>query len=401
MPLAILAVFFTSPADLFAQRADVSSPGSTSSGEFGQSTRFDNTFNPAISLVFSVIADWQEFSGGSPDGLELELSRVDLLLAAWIDPNAFAWTTIAYEGEELELDEAAIEYVGLPGNHTLRAGRFFVDFGKQMQSHVEELRTIQRPLVLRDYLGEELAGDGLQWDHWSSAGDVTLLRYSIGAFNDLSGGGHGHGEEGVAPEVHVDERKRGERLGFTSRFTSLTEVGSNGVLQMGVSGRWLNDFAFEQESSELLSPGLSNAVYGADLSYGWVSDDGIRDWTVGGEYLVFDGDLSGELDDNGTETVADDQLVVFSDRVAGGYAFIDHGWSRFDSAGVQYSMIQEPELGRRQASEFDLYYTRQLSETLRLRIGATFVDNEDGEDSGRFAIQLTGFLGPHGHGLNW
>jgi hypothetical protein len=402
MPFALLTFLVSCPADLFAQRAEIASPGSSGGGEFGQTTRFDSTFNPAISLVFDVIGDWREFSGGSPDGLELNLNRLDLLLAAWIDPNAFAWATIAYEEEELELDEAAIEYVGLPGNHTLRAGRFFADFGKQMQSHVEELRTIERPLVLRDYLGEELAGEGLQWDHWTSVGDATLLRYSVGVFNDISGGGHGHGEEdGTEPEIHVDDRKSGEQLGFTGRLTALTEIGDAGTLQMGLSGRWLTDFAFEEESSALALSGLSNAVYGVDLSYGWVADDGISNWTMGGEYLMFDGDLSAELDNNGTATSVDDRLVLFDDQVSGAYVFLDHGWSRFDSAGMQYSMIQEPEAGRGHASEFDLYYTRQLSETMRLRFGATLVDNEDGEDSGRFAIQLTGFIGSHGHGLNW
>ncbi len=403
-PILLFSAILGTSSNLFAQRAGISSPGtkSTAGGEFGQTTRFDNTFNPAISLVFNLIGEWTSFNGETEDGPNLDLNRLDLLLAAWIDPNAFAWTTIAYEDDELVLDEAAIEYVGLPGNHTLRAGRFFVDFGKQMQSHVEELRTIERPLVLRDYLGEELAGDGVQWDHWTAVGDATLFRYSIGAFNDISGGGHAHGEEGEeGPEIHVEDRKAGDELGFTGRFTALTEVGDNGTFQVGASGRWLTDFAFEQESSDLETPGMSNVVYGLDLTYGWVDDDGLSSWTFGGEYLFFDGDLSAELDDMGTTAIGDDQLNVFDDSVSGGYLFVDHGWSQFDSVGAQYSMIQEPEVGMERVEEYDLYYTRYLSETLRLRVATTFVDREHGEDSTRLALQFTGFLGPHGHGLNW
>lgn len=401
LPFTIVSALFVTPSAALAQRADITSPGTTPGGALGQSTRFDNDTNPAISLSFDVIGDWTEYNGASEDGVNLELRLLDVLMAGWIDPNAYGWTTVAYHDGELELEEAAIEYVGLPGNHTLRAGRFFVDFGKQMQQHLEELRTPYRPLVLREFLGDELAGEGLQWDHWTSLGDATMVRYSVGAFNDISGGGHGHGheEEGgeAEAEIHVADRKKGENLGFTGRLTALTEVGENGTVQVGLSGRWLTDFAFEVDDTDLEMEDLSNSVYGVDLSYGWVAGDGISNWTVGGEYLMFDGDLSAHVVDNG----GGDELELFNDEVSGAYAFIDHGWSRFDSAGIQYSMVEEPEEMKLESSELDVYYTRRLSEFLRLRIAATLVDNEEGEDSGRLAIQLTGFVGPHSHGLNW
>lgn len=374
-----------------------------SGAQFGQTTRFDNSFNPAISLMADVIADFVAFDGPTNDGVDLNLRRVDVLLADWIDPSAYIWTTIAYEEEEIRLDEAAIEYVALPGNHTVRAGRFFVDFGKQMQAHIEQIRTIDRPLVLRDYLGEELGAEGLQWDSWSSMGDETLMRYSVGAFTDISGGGHAHGGEiDEGTEIHVADRKGAEDFGFTGRLTALTEIGDYDSFQVGASVRLLPSFAFESEASELELAGQSNVVYGVDVTYGWVAADGIKSWTVGAEVLMFDGDLSAELDDNGTPgDITDDSLVVFNDQVFGSYAFVDRGWSQRDSAGLQFSTIEEPEVGTARVSELDVYYTRRLSEFLRLRFGATLRDVEGGEDSARLAIQLTGFIGPHGHGLNW
>jgi len=386
-----------------AQRAGLSSPGNTGEAGLGQSTRYDNEFNPAISLALDLLYDWKEIEGSDQDGLKLDLRRVDLLLADWIDPNALAWVTIAYEEDELGLDEAAIEYVGLPGNHTLRGGRFFVDFGKQMQSHVESLRTIDRPLVLREFLGEELAGDGLQWDNWFAVGEATMVRYSLGAFADLSGGHHVHGAAGTdEPELHVDDRKRADELGFTGRLSALTEVGANGTLQLGASGRFLGDFAFEHEGSELEQSGQSNAVYGLDLTYAWVDDTGLKSWTGGGEFLLFDGDLGAELDDGGTPAnAADDALDITRGSVSGAYIFADRAWNANESAGIQYSTIEEPRAGEPRAQEYDLYYTRQLSEYLRLRIGVGYTDREAGLDSTRVGIQLTGFIGPHGHGLNW
>jgi len=400
-------------SDALAQRAGATSPGAPSGGGVGQTTRFDNEFNPAISLTADVIVDNTEVKGSSDDGLNIRLRRSDLLLADWIDPSAYAWATIAYEAEadgesEFGVEEVAIEYVALPGNFTARGGRFFVDFGKQMQAHIEELRTIDRPLVLREYLGEELGADGLQLDHWTALGDKTLMRWSLGAFNSLAGGHHHHGEEEEGEtEIHVAPRKNADDLSFTGRLTAMTEVGSNSDLQVGVSARLLSDFAFEGEGKDgadneldLELEGQSNIVYGLDLTYGWVNDEGTKSFTVGGEYLIFDGDLSAEVIDP-PDVGSEDFIEVFDDSVSGYYAYLDHGFTKQDSAGIQYSMIDEPEEGKAGVSELDVYYTRYLSEFLRLRVGATFVDSDEGEDSTRLAVQLTGFIGPHGHGLNW
>ena len=388
-------------ADASAQRADIPSPGGYGSN-LGQTTRFDNEFNPAISFVVDVIADWVDVEDVE-DGTDIQLRRIDLLIADWIDPNAYAWVTIAYEEEELQLDEAAIEYVGLPGRSTMRFGRFFVDFGKQMQAHVEELRTIERPLVLRDFLGEELFGDGIQYDYWTPAGDTTMVRFSVGAFGDLSGAGHAHGEEGeeIEAEQLVPERKDPGELNFSARATALTEIGSNGTLQVGGSGRFIPEFAFEYDANDIYQDGFSNTVFGLDGTYGWQDDEGVKSFTTGFEFLWNTGDLEGEIDDMGTADPLDDTLEVIDGTRTGYYAFVDYGWTQFDSAGVQYSAREAAHDGDLSRSELDLYYTRHLSEFLRLRVGVTFGTDDDGPDSTRAAVQLTSFVGPHGHGLNW
>lgn len=396
-----LVVAFGAADSAFAQRAQIVSPGAPAGTTLGQSTRFDSDFNPAVSLAVDLVADWYSYDGASEDGFDLGLRRVDFLVADWIDPNALAWITVAYEEEEFGLEEGAIEYVGLPGNWSFRGGRFFVDFGKQMQAHVEQLRTVDRPLVLREYLGEELPGDGAQIDNWFGVGDYTLVRFSVGVFGDLAGESHGEGDD-VGPEVIGPERSTAGDLGYTGRLTGLTEIGENGTLQFGGSARLLSNFALGVDGSDAVAQDLSNAVYGLDLTYGWLSDTGTRSFTVGGEYLLFDGDIGGDFDDNGTPgDGTDDTLTVLDDSVSGAYGFADYGWSQFSSAGVQYSFAEEPDASKADLSEFDVYYTRRLSDFLRLRFAATLGEVQGGEDYTRFAVQLTGFIGPHGHGLNW
>jgi hypothetical protein len=382
-----------------AQRAAIPSPGGYGDG-LGQTTRFDNEFNPAISFVVDVIADYFDVSGEA-DGLDIQLRRIDLLIADWIDPNAYAWVTIAYEEEGLVLDEAAIEYIGLPGRNTMRFGRFFVDFGKQTQAHIEELRTIERPLVLRDFLGEELFGEGAQWDYWHPAGEASIVRFSLGAFGDLSGAGHGVEGDGLESQTLVPERKKPGQLNFSVRTTALTEIGDHGTLQVGGSGRFIPEFAFEYNPNDLYQDGMSNSVFGIDGTYGWHDDQGVKSFTTGFEYLWNSGDLEGEIDDMGTDDSTDDTMEIINGTRTGYYAFADYGWTQFDSAGVQYSRREAAHADGPERGELDLYYTRHLSEILRLRVGVTFASDEEGPDATRAAVQLTSFVGPHGHGLNW
>ena len=157
----------------------------------GQTTRFSNEFNPAFGFVFDLVGDYVDRSGGSDDdGFDLELRIGEMTVASWVDPRLWAYGVVVYAEEEVALEEGALQYVGWEDSHaTLRAGRFFVDFGKQMQAHVHDLRTLERPAVLRTYLGDELGGDGAQLDHWFAAGDETVVRSSLGVFASLVGGG--------------------------------------------------------------------------------------------------------------------------------------------------------------------------------------------------------------------
>ena len=395
LPAAGLALF--APA-LSAQVPAFQSPGGPWGGGFGQTTRFDNDFNPAISFTIDALADHTWFDGASQDGFDLALRRFDLLAAAWVDPRAWAWATVVYhDGGELAVEEAALEYVGLPGNHTVRAGRFFVDFGKQMSMHVEELRTVDRPLVLRTYLGEELAGDGVMWNSFFTVGEESLVRYSLGVFQSLLPHEHAHGAAHDPAEAtpYLDDRSQADELNFTARLTGMSDVGERGTLQLGGSTRLIPSFSYRagEEGQEVLATDLSNAVYGVDLTYAWVADSGIETWTLGGEWLLMNGHLHGHLDV--------DELEVLKDRVQGLYAFADYKWSLTSAAGVQYGLVEMPEESTPQIAEYDAYYTHWFSEFLRLRFALTWLDDEVGEDSVRLALQFTGVVGPHSHGVNW
>ena len=375
----------------WAQVSGMTSPGAPGLGDSGQTDRFSRDFNPAISLAVDLVGDWLDQDGGEGDGTAFDARRLDLLFASWIDPSAWAYATLAYEEDELQLDEVAIHYVGLPQRHSLKAGRFFVDFGKQMQAHLEELATVERPLVLREYLGEELAGDGVQWDWWRPLGDRTVLRTSAGLFMDLvSGHEHGHEEEhdadGATARPQVEDRLDFDELSYTLRATALTEASPRVTVQGGVSLRQAPSFSLARE--DLLVSDLSNSILGLDLTWSRRDATSTRVLTLGGELLSLDGDLGLSSD-----------ARVLDGRRTGFFVWGELELDRYRRVGAQYSEVELPLEEGSDLSELDLFYTQSLSEFLRLRTNVTLA--EGGTDSTRVAVQLVGYVGPHGHGLNW
>lgn len=380
--------------------SNYAAPGS--SADSGQASRFSSVFNPAFSFVIDAVLDSIQNSGTSPDGEQIDLRSMELGAQSWIDPNAWAYFIAVSDGEALNIEEAAVHFTGLGGHSTIRAGRFFIDFGKQMQTHVHELRTLERPLALRAFLGDEVKGDGLQWDSWTSVGDKTAVRWSIGVFKNLLP--ESVEDIDASPEAaqSVEERKGIEDFNATARLTAFTDVSDNGVLQIGTSARFLPSFAYTFEPSGDEARGLDNTVFGLDLTYGLTNDTGLQSWTFGGEYLIDTGDTFAEIGDSGTPGDSTDDVVdVVSQNLNGYFAFVDYGWNKFDSVGFQFSQIESPESGTPDVSESEVYYSHQFSEFQRLRFGVIASDFEDGEDSMRFAIQYTVFVGAHGHGINW
>jgi len=376
-----------------AQGRGFDSPGASRYFVTGQTNRFTNDFNPAIGVVVDAFADY--IDDDAMDGYGLQLRLVELNASGFVDPDAWAYMAlVSEEGEAPEVEEIAINYTGFEGNSTLKVGRFFVDFGKQMQMHIEELRTLERPLPLRSFLGTELGGDGIQYDNWMALGDMPV-RFSLGAFSSLLG--EEEEEEGAAvPIGATSERSDIDELSFTARLTGMTDVGDEGQFQLGLSSRFVPDYSFGFEPASLETGGLSNSVYGFDATYGWVGDTGLERFSAGGEFLMFDGDLAAALDDPTTPTA----INVVDETANGFYLFADYGWNQVSSAGIQYAMADLPSDPDLSQQEVDVYYTMHLTELRRLRFGVTMSDGDNG-DSTRVYVQFTNFFGNHAHGANW
>jgi len=394
------AVFASAPA-AHAQGPAFQSPGMPSRPTLGQTTRFSNESNPALGFVIDSVADWRDGPGGDDgdDGFDFSVRLLEFNAAAYLDPNAWAYVVFVSEDLEApEVEEAAIEFLGFGDRTSLKVGRFFVDFGKQMQQHIEELRTVERPLVLRTLLGDELGGAGAQVDWWTPLGDKTPLRASLGVFGSLISDEHGDEEGEAGPAAESPGLKDIDELSITARITAMTELTDNQTAQFGVSARIIPEFEFHDEEADVEAQGLSNNVLGADITWGWVDAATSREATVGIEWLMLTGDIAAKTD----VTDPDNPVIAVSDDDASGfYAFADVGLNRRNNVGVQYSQVDLPENTALEAREWDLYWTHHFTEFRRLRLGVSHLDDEAPGDDLRVYLQFTAYMGSHSHGWNW
>lgn len=401
--LAALACLF--PAPLLAQGSAFQTPGMPGPlpGRSALQNRFVNNANPAIGAVVDLIGDYTD-NDGTDDGGSLALRGGEISLGGFVDPSAWAYGVLVAEDEGVALEEAAFVYTGFDSNLTLKGGRFFLDFGKQMQAHIHDLRTVERPLVLRTYLGEELGGDGIQLDNWFTAGEEAAVRYSFAAFQSLSPEIE---EDDAATTPGVAERDVSDldQLAWTARLTGFMDVGDNGTLQIGASARALPEFTFELPDSTV--PGgvvndLDSTIYGFDLTYGYRNDEQTSGWSAGGEFLLATGDIAAEANDAGVVgDPSDDTVNVVDDDATGWYAWVDFQVAQNDFVGAQYSMLEQLAAGTPDASELEVYWTRNLSDFQRIRLAVSHAESDTDPDALRVMLQWTNFLGPHSHGINW
>ena len=378
---------------------------------WGQTSRFTNSFNPAIGLALDASLRHSD----EEDGYKFALDLAEITTHGPLAPDWWGNLVLETNSEEVALTESAIYYTGFGDRSAVRAGKFFVDFGKQMQQHVHDLDMPNRPAVLREYLGYELAGEGLQFDHWSPIGDDTAFRFSVGLFGEMGAHDHGEGHEGHDDhegeeehgevEMHIEDYRDLADMTLTARATAMKDIGTNGVLQLGASLKTVPDFAFEGAGeddlgaeTEFEAEGLDQSITGFDLTYGWSSDDGVKSWTMGAEFLRAEGALAAEIVDDETPLVA---LEVFDGSAQGYFAFVEHDWNAENGIGVMVSTFEHFEEDSPEETETSIYWNHFPTEYTRIRLAAVHRESDEGEDSQALVLQLTGYVGAHGHPYNW
>ncbi len=363
------------------------------------------TNEPAIQVggVVDLIGEFLKTDQPVDDGFDFTARTFELSVSGDLSPRTRYFATGIYEDSDPDITEAAIVLTGLGGNGSLAIGRTSLDFGKQMQLHRHELKTIERPLVLRTFLGDWSWGDGVRYDNWFASGDHSAVRFSLGVFGRVGADGERTKDPVLAPFER--DFRQPDTIGLTARITGYSDITPTSQFQVGASYRTIPEFTLDYDPSGAFVEGLNNGLLGVDATFAWTDLSGIKQWTMGAELLWFNGDIGTTVSDSGTPLdPSDDNFTVLEDDAVGFYLYGDYGFDERNSLGLQYSWVELPQTTGPELGEVDLYFTRfvrLLSPEDRLRFGVTFAHNDGLDESVRFVVQFTTGLGSHTRESGW
>lgn len=151
------------------------------------------TLNPDISAIADFLVDLSPEEATLEGGDRFQVREVELGIQGAVDPYFRYDAFVGIHGDVVELEEGYATTLGLPSGLQVKLGRFHLPFGKVNLTHRPELHTIDYPLYIQEYFGEEgLASAGV----WAS-----LIGAPLGFFQEISlvatngAEAHEHGSE--------------------------------------------------------------------------------------------------------------------------------------------------------------------------------------------------------------
>lgn len=373
-------------------------------GMSGQTTIFDNAFNPAFSLVADFILPISTADDSFESLNQFRIRAIEFGISGRVDPNLAYYFVLHLDEEEVEFEEAYAEMDGgLPSTFTLKFGRFNSDFGRLSPVHDHDLPFVDKPAVLQEFLGGALRGTGLEIHQWFSAGDTAVVRWSVGVVNSLGGEAHPilgplaseeheHGEE-EGPEPFGE---RGfDDFSFTGRIAAQFETGEDSTVTVGGSVAWaptgrtfLDDPAV---MGNVLGVDLESVTVGIDVAFQWIDASTGEGLTVMVEGLYTDRDFADEM-----------TAAVTSDCALGFYAAAIYSFDNEWSLGVSGGVVERLENTDQTYNDIGAFLTWQMNEFNRMRFEIRFADDELNDvDDFALLIQWTTLLGSHGHPVSW
>lgn len=200
------------------------------------------TLNPNLSLIADFLIDFSPEESTLEGGDRFQLREIEIGIQGSVDPYFRYDAFIAFRGEEVEIEEGYASTLGLPAGLNVKLGKMRLPLGKANLTHRPELNTVDYPLVLQSYFGEEgLASTGV----WGS-----IIGSPLGFFQDLSvvaaNGPTRHiDEEAVVEPVQddkVDEENDPLWLAHLRNYWDLTDAAN---IEVGAS--WATDVVHEPE----------------------------------------------------------------------------------------------------------------------------------------------------------
>lgn len=357
-----------------------------------------NALNPRLSAIPDFVA---QAGPRSTDG-GFRLRELELGLAADVDPYVRVDAFIGFPGAglagghaQVEVEEAFGTLTQLPWGLTARAGKFLPNFGRLNMVHGHELDQVERPVALRNFLGDEgLNSVGAEVSASRGLGAV-LFEGTYALLNDLGVEDEEKKVQVTAPngdtvEVKVDEdaspRRRARDLAHVAKLRAATDFADAWTLDAGLSGA-----VHQARLSEHRKLG------GVDLTLRWKpAQEGIyRSFLWRGELVHSRRDVREAKDLNGA---AGNRTPGYRTERRGFYTYAQYQPARRWKAGLRldYAESAVTNATRSPTRAASPYVTWAATEFNRLRAQYEYHTLASRAHENRVFLQWTLVLGPHG-----
>ncbi len=365
-----------------------------------QKKTLPSEFNPSIGLVGETILSYRskgssQTGSDRPGGFDAFQRSVELNAAASVDPFAKAYVVAnasadARTGEAtFGIEEAALQTESLPGNLTVKAGRFFGEFGRLAYIHDHELPFVNRPLVLDQYIGGESRTDGVQVNWLLPVEHYISLTLGFG--NQFGGDVHPN---------NVGDFRHLSGWNYWGRLSTYFDLTPDISLEPGVSGLW-NPKTIDR-GGPLPQPDGSiftereRRLMGADLvlSYKPLRNNQFQSVTWGTEVLY--GDNRYDVTDSAGSALPSRTVGSY-----GLYSYLTYKFHRQWSSGFMYGFVEGAQDNTAKTFEYSPYITWALSHWNQLRLQYTYTDHNAAsglKPDNAIYLQWAWIIGSHSHG---
>lgn len=243
-------------------------PAATLAGDETSTTAtgVSRAMNPAIS-VNTLILGQVSRDDASVEANSIDLQEMEMQFTSIVDPFWKADLVVAvhpehaHEGEDahgyaVDLEVARLEYLNMPRGLGLTLGKDYLGFGKHLPLHTHQWAFTGSPIGIEAFAGEHgLTGTGatLAWNlplPWYG----ELSGYAVKSASEL-----------------FDHENRD--LVYGGRFTNLWDVSDASTVEFGLSALTGPGAGHEEdhEGEIVYHPGGRYGMYGADLTFKWLS----------------------------------------------------------------------------------------------------------------------------------
>lgn len=330
-----------------------------------------NLLNPNISVVgwFQTEAGHPHDPGHDPEPV-LQLKETEIGLQAVVDPYAKADFFVSFDQNgEAELEEGYITWFHLPKDLSLRTGKFRSHFGVFNRTHPHDTPFATRPLVERNYFGDDgLSGPGagLSWqvpNPW--------------LFINVEGEALRPPEVGETPAFDRAERRDLLYTGRVNAYVDLTEANN-----VTVGGSYAHGPAGQEfDPMGLSSHTLESQLYAVDLTYRWKNPAR----AIYRSFIWQTQALWNRRDVPGGASVTSRGL----------FSWLQYQFARRWAAGGRYDYSQFP--GDHTQHEYGglAFLTFSPSEFSKISLQASHIKRPDGLDENLGFLRVIFGIGPH------